>query len=274
MTKVFNHTQCKYIPDPENPRLLSENEIGRENSHHWPVGLRRSFAERLLSKFPKWQCVQTWAYNRFIVANGTEYLGEVKVYDGKIELKSHRIYTKRVRKGGMLTKDPDKAFKLVCKYFSTKTKKERMSASLLDTKNWVQGEQYNTSTQFRMQLTNLAYAAKDYIMQDLGPYRAAAHAAGYDMTKCSQIENLHARSSVSLVMKNLLDKNLGSIIMREGNGYLISDPDGTEILSVDDALLPGPVREALGKLKLMDNYIVLEGVGVRMDTDTFFIVVK
>jgi len=277
MIKVFDHTNHKYVPDPENPRLLSENEIGRENSHHWPVGLRRSFAERILSKFPKWQCVQSLSgrgYNRFIVANGAEYLGEIWVYDGKIEIKNHRIDKARTRKGGMVTKDPDKAFKLVCKYFGTKTKKERMSASLTDTKDWVQTELYNSSTNFRMQLANLAYAAKDYIMQDLGPYRAAAKAGGYDMTKCSQIENLHARSSVSTVMQAMFEKNLGSVIKRGGDGYLLSNPSGTEVTSVHDTQLSGPVREALGKLKLLDNRTMLEGVGARIDTDTFFVVVK
>jgi hypothetical protein len=275
MTKAFDHTHYKYIPDPENPRLISENYLKDEKAQHWWAnGLKRSFAERLLSKFPKWQCVHPYHGGFFRILNGTEYLGTVRVYDGKFEIKNHRIDKERTRKGGMVTKDPDKAFKIVCKYFSTKTKKERVSAVLLETGVWIKGEQYNTSTNFRMQLTNLAYAAKDYIMQDLEPYRAAAKAGGYDITKCSQVENLYARSSVATVMQAMFDKNLGSVITREGDGYLLSDPNGTEVLSIDDTLLPGPVREALGKLKLMEPRTMLEGVGVRVDADTFFVVVK
>jgi hypothetical protein len=75
-------------------------------------------------------------------------------------------------------------------------------------------------------------------------------------------------------MQAMFDKNLGSVITREGDGYLLSDPNGTEVLSIEDTLLPGPVREALGKLKLMEPRTMLEGVGVRVDTDTFFVVVK
>jgi len=285
MTKVFDHTHYKYTPDPENPRLISENNLKDENSgdgyllsnpngYDWPNGLHRSFAERLLSKFPKWQCVRPCHGRGFKVLNGTEYLGVVLCYDGKIEIRNHRIDKVRTRKGGMLTKDPDKAFKLVCKYFSTKTNKELCASVLLDTGVWIKGEQYNSSTNFRMQLTNLAYAARDYIMQDLEPYRAAAKAGGYDMTKCSQVESLYARSSVSTVMQAMFEKNLGLVIRRGGDGYLLSNPNGTEVTSAHDTQLSGPVREALGKLKLLDNQTMLEGVGARIDTDTFFVVVK
>ncbi|CAB4189924.1 hypothetical protein UFOVP1193_23 [uncultured Caudovirales phage] len=275
MTKVFDHTHYKYTPDPENPRLISENYLKEENAHYWKLnGLQRSFAERLLSKFPKWQCVHPCNGRGFKVLNGTEYLGAVRCYDGKLEISNHRIDKARTRKGGMVTKDPDKAFKLVCKYFSTKTNKELCASVLLDTGVWIKGEQYNSSTNFRMQLTNLAYAARDYIMQDLEPYRAAAKAGGYDMTKCSQVENLYARSSVSTVMQAMFEKNLGSVIRRGGDGYLLSNPNGTEVTSVHDMQLSGPVREALGKLKLLDNRTMLEGVGARIDTDIFFVVVK
>jgi len=274
MTKVLDHTHYKYTPDPENPRLISENYLKDENSYGWPNGLHRSFAERLLSKFPKWQCVRPCHGRGFKVLNGTEYLGVVLCYDGKIEIRNHRIDKVRTRKGGMLTKDPDKAFKLVCKYFSTKTNKELCASVLLDTGVCIKGEQYNSSTNFRMQLTNLAYAARDYIMQDLEPYRAAAKAGGYDMTKCSQVESLYARSSVSTVMQAMFEKNLGLVIRRGGDGYLLSNPNGTEVTSAHDTQLSGPVREALGKLKLMDNQTMLEGVGARVDTDTFFVVVK
>lgn len=274
MTKVFDYTHFKYTPDPENPRLISENEISR-GPLHWPNGLSRSFAERLLSKFPKWQCVRTWNYSsQFRIVSGTEYLGTVRCYDGKIEIRNHRIDKERTRKGGMVTKDPDKAFKLVCKYFSTKSKKERIETALKETRTWVQSEQYSANSNFRMQFTNLAYAAKDYIMQDLEPYRVAAKAGGFDITKSLQLEDLFERSGVSTAMQNLLDKNLGSIITREGDGYLLSDPQGNEVISIDDTLLPGPVREALGKLKLMEPRTMLSGVGVRIDANTFFVVVK
>jgi hypothetical protein len=151
---------------------------------------------------------------------------------------------------------------------------EQMDEALADAESWLNSEHYNTSTSFRIQLSNLAYAAKGLVMSNLDVYRAAAKAAGHDISKYSELEDLWTRSNLSDAMQNLISKDIGSLIKRVGNGYLINDLSSTEIFSVTDTLLSGPIREALGKLKLLESRTILDGVGARIDENTFFVVVK
>jgi hypothetical protein len=131
-------------------------------------------------------------------------------------------------------------------------------------------ERYNVGTNLRAQLSGLTYAAKDYIMQDLEPYRRAAKAAGYDLTQCAQIEELYAANREFERLQGFINKNLGLLIVQRGDGYEVSRPDGSKEVSATHATLSGSVRGALGKLKLVEPHTTVANVGCRVTADTFF----
>lgn len=272
---TLDYKNYNYIPDATNPRLLTRvgrNQTSTESA--WVAEPMRQFAERILSKFPKWQCVRDYGFMTMDVYAGTEFLGWVSVRScTNFEIENKRIRAKRTRRGGMKTKDADRAFKLVCKYFKTDSNKERFTEAARSAGGWISNEVNTTYGSFRAQFSYLTFAAKDLIMKDLATYMEAAKTSGLDISKVSGVEDFYQRSQEAKLFDSCLQKNMGSVVLRTGSGYLVGDPEGTQITSLDDALLSTPMRLALGKLKLVEPRTIVEGAGFRLDEDTFYVVV-
>jgi hypothetical protein len=271
---TFDYKNFKYTPDSTNSRLLIKTQISTDSVDVWPSGSGRVLAERILSKFPKWQCVLNYSTSTTQVYNGVEYLGRVGWYNGTYEILNHRIEAKRTRRGGMKTRDADKAFRLVCKYFKPENYKERFTKVAADAGGWVSIKANSLNTLFRSKFHAVTYAAREYVLRDIQVYLEAAAANGFDTTKFLDIKEQYDEAEQARVMNEHLQKNMGCVIRREGNGYLMGDPEGTEIVSIDDTLLPQPIRLALGKLKLVEPKTLVMGAGFRLDADTFYVVVR
>jgi hypothetical protein len=271
----MDHKLYKYIPNATNPRLLTEANISEATPKDaWAEGPTRRLAERVLLKFPKWQCVRGYKFSALTFYLGTEKLGVVYARYTEFELTNSRICATRERRGGMKTRDADRAFKLVCKYFKPTNSKERFTKAASDAGTWISTEVQTTQSMFRSKFHTVTYAARAYIMQDLPTYLDAAESNGLDKSKYADVVDLYSRSKQAALLNGYMQKDLGSIVKREGSGYLVGNPEGTEVFSLDDTTLPSAMRLALGKLKLVEPRTLVEGAGFRLDEDTFYVVVQ
>jgi hypothetical protein len=272
----MDHTNFRYVPDVNNPRLLIKRPRSDNSTGVQLTEPRRKFAERILAKFPKWQCVceNGGGYKAIEVYAGAELLGGVYVRVNEFEITNPRIRGKRTRSGSMKTKDAEKALQLVRKYFKPASHKERFSQAAADIAMWAENEAQTTQTLFRSKFHAVTYAARDYVMQNLAPYIEAAKNNGLDISRYSGLDELYLRSKCAYLFMSYVQKNIGSVVKREGSGYLVGDPTGDNFVSVDDTMLPSPMRVALGKLKLAEPRTMLEGVGFKLDENTFFVLAE
>lgn len=271
----LNYKDYDYIPDPSNPKLLSEIKRGSTKCSPWDFPKSRTLAEKLVSKFPKWRCIRELNFtSSFSVFSGQEYLGTVRVGSESFDIRNHRITAKAKRGYGMKTKDPNKAFRLICKYFYTQTSKELADGIRTEARSWVNSQHCATSSALSSMYTALTSKLKDHIIQNMDTYSQIAIANGLDPTKINRLEECFRESQTAALLDKCMANNVGSVLQRRGDGYLVSNPRGDEVLSLDDTLLPSPMRLALGKLKLVEPKTMVDGVGFRLNEDTFYILDK
>lgn len=214
---------------------------------------------------------------RFTIYDGDEDLGEVwvekhwKTEEPRYYFTNFRLERNRQRTS--YTTKPDVALKRIVKAFHMRTPKERAADAVSTVREVALHSLHEASWPVRRAKTVIEKALVEYAVNHwdevqpmLGP-----DAKAIDLPGLVQAE-YEAR-----LIADALSNGLGICLRIEPNGtYSASRPVGDtyEVETYSEATLPEYIRGALGLLKLMEDKNSIEGVGLRVNRNLYFILDK
>jgi len=270
--------------------IVLEEPFGRPDWEGREVSLHEALSpvlDRLLKERPTWRFKSTQNFygsatakvTNLDIYDGDEVLGRLWIEhhwrDGGVRYNfdNFRLSKTRQRSGVSYTTKPDVAAKRIVKAFHLKTPKERASDAYADVRKAVSQVVTDASWPLRrgrsvIEKELFAYAVRNWetIAPHLGP-----DAAKVDLPA------LHEADREAYDLSVAFEGALGVTVRIESNGnYTISRNEGGtyDVVTVTDALLPEHVRGALGLLKLVQDGVHIDGVGLRVRANLYFVMDK
>lgn len=243
--------------------------------------------DRLFKERPTWRFKSTQNF----FGSATAKVTDLAIYDGdeklgRLWIEHHwrdgstrynfdnfRLSRARQRSGVSYTTKPDVAAKRIIKAFHLKTPKERAIESYADVRKAVQQVSNDANWPYRrakgvIEEKLFAHAARNWetIAPHLGP-----DAAKIDLPA------LFEANREAYDLSRAFESALGAMVRIESNGvYTISrkDNDTYDVQTLTDAQLSEHVRGALGLLKLVQDGAHIDGVGLRVHANLYFVTDK
>ena len=243
--------------------------------------------DRLTKERPTWRYKSTehfWGsdlkrVNSLEIYDGDEKLGrlwlETHWRDGstRYNFDNFRLSKTRQRNGVSYTTKPDVAAKRIVKAFHLKTPKERASDAHTDVRKAVSQVTSDANWPYRrgrnvIEKELFAYAIRNWetIAPHLGP-----DAAKVDLPA------LHEADREAFDLSVAFENSTGVTVRVESNGaYMVSRNEGGtfDVVTLTEATLTDHLRGALGLLKLVQDGTHIDGVGLRVRANLYFVTDK
>lgn len=213
-------------------------------------------------------------FNRFTIMEGDEELGEIwksrnwRTGESRYAMENPRLRLKRNRGNCNETKDLKKAVKTITENMFARTLPEVMDQSARDARQKVQSVSYSAQRDHRY--------LRDRMMGDI----MAFVAANYDAFICTGASTLqdkeklldtYERAKEAEVIEAGVGKTGALVVERSGQLHVEYETDVGTYHSYTLDALPARLKEAVALLKLYEPGKLLDGVGIRTDDKTFYI---
>jgi hypothetical protein len=243
--------------------------------------------DRLMKERPTWR----YKCTKHLYGSNPR-VSELIIYDndeelGKLWIENHwrdetlryffdnfRLKQTRQRHMPTFSTKPDVAAKRIVKAFHLKTPKERAADAFKETHPIINSIFADTSWPFRRAKGMLEEKLFDYAARN---WETIKHHLGVDTANLdlpALAEAYYEGGRINVAYAN----NEGVTVRIEANGaYLVSRKDANgavDAVTHTDASLSDHLRGALGLLKLMDIKGYIDGVGVRVNTNLYFVMDK
>jgi hypothetical protein len=243
--------------------------------------------DRLMKERPTWRykCIQPFygssaRVNELIIYDNDEELGKLWIENHwrdetiRYFFDNFRLKQERQRHMPTFSTKPDVAAKRIVKAFHLKTPKERAADAFKETQPIINGIIADTSWPYRRAKGALEEKLFDYAARN---WETIKHHLGVD-TANLDLPALAEAYYEGGRMNTAYANNGGVTVRIEANGaYLVSRKDANgaiDAVTHTDASLTDHLRGALGLLKLMDIKGYIDGVGVRVNTNLYFVMDK
>lgn len=262
------------------------NEIPKHKFVAEGTSTLQSLLDKLVYKLslrhPEWQFVgedswydhmaRTFLIKRLRVYEGDDELGSLLVdtwRDEKFEIRNARINNAMAKRNHKSTKDVDKAVKIVEQFFSSKSLSERLAegrskvSSAISTKSWSAGREFDTV------MGKLAPALATYVTQHMAEVRPVLEAYG---APAAALDMLTEKRETRILTASVFDAHnnaRGTTVLLYGDRYILIRDDEPVILAASQ--LDADTRGKLGVLKIVDDNDVIESVGMRVNSTTFYL---
>lgn len=262
-------------------RLL---KLGVPKDEYRTTKMLNEFIGALVKDRPSWRFVATNTYNRnevsaFEIYQDGELIGTVSrgYYHGNpcLEMSNHRIEAGRQRSGGYRTKDVTKAVAKAKKLFSRKNAGERVQEAMKKVRAIIDDVRRGKEYELRRNTHNVELAMLEYTRGE----GLAAFNAFLQASPSIHQSTLKAQENVSTLEQELVTVN--AFTDPQQNTVTIVRVDDQYILNTNnvftmrnDQTLSEELRGKLGMLKLVNAQQIVEGVGCRVDDDTFVLLVE
>lgn len=237
------------------------------------------FIDALRAKRPTWRFksteyvhgVEGFRLMNFDVYEGNEQLGRVWLESHwrsgitRYCLNNHRLEAARQRGGGSFSTKVAVATKKVLDSFSVKSLTELAISTNKSMYEVVQYAAITRNTNALLARRKAAEALGDYIVDNWEQLRGYAGNAG--KANLPELRQLEVEASA---IRHAYMNNGGTKVAMHGEQLLMwRDKDDAKL--VGWGALTDKQRANLGILKLVDNKTLIDGIGMRTDTDTFFL---
>ena len=286
----MNEIENDYIP-LGMPNILFENrknvtnntEVTADNTLIHPFML--PLMKRLAQARPRWKFVADrrsmantigttgFHVTKFDVYEGSAKLGRIWNTYGShgdvICIDNDRMSKGRQRVCYTSTQDLKKAFKLITKNFHGPTIDELVNDTLTETKTVVGMLESRHRREFYSKYRGIANFLEDYTINNWEHTKQLAIDAGVSPTA---LDGMTESYQAKLVMDEIavsLGTGAGATVMLRGDEYIVVINGVTNIFDTDH--LPSHIKRSLGILKMVENHTYVEGHGVRVNKDKFFI---
>jgi hypothetical protein len=242
--------------------------------------------DRLMKERPTWRykCTKHLygidpRVNELIIYDNDEELGKLWIENHwrdetiRYFFDNFRLAQERQRHMKAFSTKPDVAAKRIVKAFHLKTPKERAADASKEAHPVISGIFSDTSWPFRRARSAIEGKLFEYAARN---WDTIKHHLGVDTTKLD-LPALTEAFYEGMRMNEAYGNNEGVTVRIEANGaYLVSrrSNDGFDAVTYTDASLTDHLRGALGLLKLMDVKGYIDGVGVRVNTNLYFVMDK
>jgi len=232
-----------------------------------------------VSEDPTWASVgEFWRGYRFRIYAANELMGHIR-RDGyyedsfKYEVYSDRIAKKRLRRGGMCTKDLKKAIKAINEGFQPKTLDERKHKALSEMDSHKQNLDWRTTRVMSDNISQMLPALASYIGLNYEEMRPVLSAFGASTNALDALpKNLERCKGVWQLRVVRQNKAGTTVVLIDDRYMLIPDADHSASTVVTASQLSDDMSRKIGVLKLFtDTEEVLEDIGLRMDETTFYV---
>lgn len=242
------------------------------------------FIGALVKDRPTWRFVATSIYsgneiNAFEIYQDGELIGIVSrgYYHGNpcLEICNHRIEAGRQRSGGYRTKDVTKAVAKAKKLFSRKSPSERVQEAMKKVNAIIDDVRRGKEYELRRNAHNVELAMLEYVKGE----GLAAFNAFLQAYPSIHHNTLKAQENVLTLEQELVTVNAFTnplqntvTIVRVDDQYILNNKNVFTMRT--DHTLSEEMRGKLGMLKLVNAQQIVEGVGCRVDDDTFVLLVE
>ena len=239
-------------------------------------------------KHPEWTFVvvdtdwhsrlERWYGYHVSVFCGTEFIGRIN-RDGYSEAMKYDIFNDRIdgvrtRRGGIRTKDLNKAAKTVEEFFKPKSIDERARVALREMSSHVHQTGYRVTRALNDTVTSLLPSLTAYLAANISTIRPALEALGAAAPTLDKLMQDYEKFNDVRQVRQSRDYTRGTTVVLMGDRYLlISDADTSNARLVTAAHLDPDMSRKIGVLKVFDNNEeAIEGIGMRLDATTFYLV--
>ena len=235
-----------------------------------------SVLDNLTRQVTAYQCYRVW------VLEGTEVLGiltyEYRKKSGKVaySLTNERIQNKRERGSSDVTKDINKALKIMAKSFGSKTITERIEDAQSACDHNVRSICSNKASDFFGDYRTVTNAVRHYLMSE--KWEAVKQAAldnEADLTVLDRLPNVYEEYVVAEEIERCVKERNGVVVIIHGNDYAVqSFPIANahpivEMFSTET--LPEWIKRGVGMLKLVEPRQMIGKIGYKIYDGAFFV---
>jgi hypothetical protein len=265
--------------DPERPVSIAD--------------IAKPFVTALAKKYPQRTFVARSArlkgsnileVSEFAVYESREQLGFIgaghdysRWAEGKVRytITNERIRKTRERGSEAFTRDLNKAIKLVGKMFYTRTHDELFSEALDQAASMLRVKNRDSTIEFdECKATVMGYLMP-HILDNFDQFAPIALQQGAPATDVDSLLDKRATARVVRGMCTLLKERNGILVLVRGNDYVADIGNGLTATSTKAVwstdTLPMHIKKSIGMLKLVEDGYIIEGVGVKINHEAFFV---
>lgn len=258
------------------PNIIYAHKKGDAN----PV-VSHPFLRPLLTKLakarPKWKLIGVGYNTR---PDGPHWAHAFRIMEGNVELgilrkdynystssdcysiDNTRMAAARQRGSTTMTKDANKAFKIITKNFYGKTPEEMVKEARERANAQVQMNSRSRDLNYMGIVANLRNGLLAYAEANWDAFRQFAEEnKGIGMLNIDRYHEAKADNEQGAILADAWNAGTTSVVVLRGSEYIINGPDGYKVLTHDD-LTPWEKR-AIGMLKLADVGVFLPPFGVK-----------
>lgn len=239
------------------------------------------FVDTLSVKRPRWKFVARTSPTSiclFQVYEKGERVGTISIgkawnngaYVNKYIYTNARIVAAATRTHEKKTGDLNKAVKDVLKYFSPKTLNEYILERRAALANGLGGLTTRVNGAVNQSRYRLSDPLINFFIDNFEELAPRAKAAGVLFP--DNLPELRENSIQGTAMMTSFSSGTGTKVYIRDDEYILDDGGATRILPHDK--VSNKVRTAVGMLKLLEDGSIAPGVGVKLDSTTFFILDK
>ena len=218
---------------------------------------------------------ERYVIKRLRVYEGADVLGSIAIdtwrYE-KIEIRNRRIAATMAKRSHKSTKDVDKAYKIVEDFFGSKTMDERVNEARHKATQNVATKAYEATRDFNTVMSKLAPALATYVTLHMTEVRSILEAYGAPSTALDALADRNEARKLANSISDARAKSTGTTVLLHGDRYILM-PDATadNVQTVTASQLNDDMRGKLGVLKIVQDNDVIESVGMRIDSTTFYL---
>lgn len=252
-----------------------------------------SFMEQLIYKValqhPEWTIVaidamwttqaETWRSHKFNVYRGSEYIGMLR-RDGyyedsyKYEVYNDRIANVRRKRGGICSKDLKKTLKTIAGHFKPRSHEELRRKALSDMASHRSNVAWRSNRAANEMLSRMAPSLLAYLTTNMSSVRGELETLGISPVLLDSLpghlEKIKGMADVEAAARN---RTGTTVLLLDDRYMLIPDADIDNPQIVTASQLSPDMSRKIGVLKLFeDSEEALEGIGMRYDAKTFYLV--
>lgn len=247
------------------------------------------FLQPLMTKLakarPKWKLVGTrfvlrddgspvWATS-FTVVEGYTALGEVrKDFNHSISadcfaIDNPRMSARRQRGYATMTKDVNKAFKIITKDFHGKTTEELVADARGDAYNYVSKACRDHNSAYHGYLGNMRGSLLAFACQQWDAYRDFAKDNGVTENTLDNFHEAKDLSDAADDMQQSWNNRSGMLVVLRGDDYIVTTGDDIRIMTNSD--LTPHMKQCIGMLKLADKGTFIPTRGIKVNDTTMYV---
>lgn len=249
----------------------------------------------LSAKHPTWEFINTtrrvsWNsngipaqssnrnYTDFGVFDGEQVLGTIskewRHHGDSYTFNNHRMAAQRQRGGSTATKDLKKAVKLIGNSFYGLTKLERMEAAFGKSSAQLTHQLITREHGFKNEWSKVNNPVQAYVLRhwdEIVPHLPMRTDTAHEAIPIKKAEMDEVRR-----VHGAWGTLNGAVVITEGTQYMTSYLwEGNGIIHTQTSeQLPVAVKQGVGMLKLVKPGEYIEGVGMRIENDTYFVILE